>query len=459
MRMDNLRAAPAWVTPLLVGRVLELAGRPDVGGAQNDTNATPATARNDTNATPARQPSRRGGGPRPGHGRNGKYQNWTPEEDAALRQAYASGARIDLLSIELGRPYKGTVSRAVKLGLSHPRDIKGGFITSPKWTPPEDELLRELYGNIPTPELPARIGRSKSAIFNRAFQLGLRHGYQRCWTRPELAALRIAYQRGIAIADVAAALGRKAFSVSKYASNHGMLFGARPLVLEPLTLQDILALDDPLVLLPPRADPWHGRSRAEHQQLIRQSSKRERTQMQEAARRERAEAREIEQRRKRQQREAERDRREQQKRIARLAAARERERERATAAMERARAAEERRHGTDRVAIDRTNKRRSNATRRRQIEEAEEFVDSGKVITRATPVYLKIAQRAVIQQREEAARLADPIEQAKVVLQRRGRVVHSMAVWGGRDDRFFVTGLGRDVTAEQLLEAAERLAA
>jgi multidrug efflux pump subunit AcrA (membrane-fusion protein) len=164
---------------------------------------------------------------------------------------------------------------------------------------------------------------------------------------------------------------------------------------------------------------------------------------------------------KRQARAAERARRDEQRRIARLAAERQRERDRATAAMERARAGEQRKaaKALDRAAMDRARMLATNATKRRNKAAAEAFIDSGKLVTKATPVHIKIAQRAVIEERAEAARLADPVEQAKLALQRRGRVVYSMAIYGGEPDRFFCSGLGKDVSAERLLAEAERLAA
>jgi hypothetical protein len=158
---------------------------------------------------------------------------------------------------------------------------------------------------------------------------------------------------------------------------------------------------------------------------------------------------------------------------ARLAALRRHQAERAAEAEERrrqrleerelarSRRAEERQvyRAPNRAAIDRANRKRRDALTRRSREAAEAFVDAGRVVTKATPIHIKIAQRAVIAAREEAARQADPLEQAKVALQRRGKVVHSMAVWGGRADRYFVSGLGKDVSAEQLLAEAQRLAA
>jgi hypothetical protein len=180
---------------------------------------------------------------------------WSPDEDDLLREAYAKGERIDLLAKELGRTEKAAYSRAKKIGLTHPREIKGGFVTKPKWSDEEDALLRALYGEAPTKDLPARIGRSMRSIYQRAFELDLKHGYQRQWSRSELKALKIAHCRGLAVADVAHAMGRKAFSVSKYATNQGYQFGRRPLLATPITLEDILRLEDSSVPAPPVRDP------------------------------------------------------------------------------------------------------------------------------------------------------------------------------------------------------------
>ncbi|MEO5774913.1 MAG: hypothetical protein ABIQ32_12460, partial [Sphingomicrobium sp.] len=59
----------------------------------------------------------------------------------------------------------------------------------------------------------------------------------------------------------------------------------------------------------------------------------------------------------------------------------------------------------------------------------------------------------------EAARRADPAEQAKTILRRRGRVAYSMSVHGGRADLFFVSGIGKDLTFDELLAAAKRVSA
>lgn len=185
-------------------------------------------------------------------GATANYQEWSPEEDDRLRQAYANGERIDLVAGELHRTPLAARSRAEKIGLAGTHAAgRGGWATEPDWTEDEDATLRAHYGKVPTPELAERLGRSKAGLYNRAWTLGLEHGYHRIWSRDERKALQIAFDRGLAITDLAAALGRKAFSVSKYATNHDYDFGRRSLRQKPLSLDDILALADPAVACPP----------------------------------------------------------------------------------------------------------------------------------------------------------------------------------------------------------------
>jgi hypothetical protein len=190
MRSDNIRSAPRWITPEMVGRILALAmpadGQPvpvttvptrgvkpalaivqpaiaatgpddhdDYPGEVNDRATNPPVE----HARLAEEDEAAIVAPHAASPRRRKVSapGWSREEDDRLRLAYERGDRIDLLAEELGRPYKGAVSRAAKLGFSHPRDIKGGFITKPKWSEAEDALLRELYGEIPTKDLPNRI--------------------------------------------------------------------------------------------------------------------------------------------------------------------------------------------------------------------------------------------------------------------------------------------------------------
>lgn len=70
----------------------------------------------------------------------------------------------------------------------------------------------------------------------------------------------------------------------------------------------------------------------------------------------------------------------------------------------------------------------------------------------------------VERRRAEEARQKDPVEQAKLALQRKGRVVHSASIHGGRSGFFMVggqrdprTGRLREISPGELLDLAERV--
>lgn len=119
------------------------------------------------------------------------------------------------------------------------------------WSAEEDARLRALYGKVPTAQLAEDLGRSKGGVHNRASALRLKHGYHRDWSEEERRAFEVAHRRGISLADLAVALGRKYDAVAKFSGSHGYSFGHRPRAAEPLTLQGILALADPSAA-PPR---------------------------------------------------------------------------------------------------------------------------------------------------------------------------------------------------------------
>lgn len=505
MRADNLRRAPGWVTPDLIKRVLDIAAAPPPLPAPVEPVPTPRV-KPKLIIVASRDESI-------------KVPDWSEEEDARLRAAYQSGERIDLVAAKLGRSQKAAYSRAKKIGLAHPRAIKGGFITSPTWSAVEDALLTSLYGEIPTGQLPARIGRSKTAIFNRAHRLGLHHGYHRQFTRRELSALKIGFERGLAIADLAAAMGRKAFSLSKYATNHGYSFGRRPLLAAPIDLDGIITLEDLAKPLPPfrvaksksmRAVGRIGRYarvQALHEQdefqllaaiafrrgiaavdlsraigrdvgTVLQAIKRlglkfgKRPPLAEALTRKvltsladpllpLPELRSTRLKRERLEREA-RTKREKRAAAVHSLTVREATPRPARQAARRApspsprRAPQARAHpNPDRAKTDRANKRRGDAVRRAVLAKAEALLDAGA--TTAISVHVRMAMRVAKQQRAEAARHSCPTEQAKMILQRRGRVVYSMAVHGGSPDRFFCSGLGQDATAEDIQREAARI--
>lgn len=175
--------------------------------------------------------------------RRGWGRRWQPEEDDLLRAAYRDGASLVPLRQRLGRSQHSIKWRAEELGLQGTHPNKDGFRSDPCWTPAEDEKLRELYGKIPTRELCVRLGRKRGGVFQRAWHMGLKHGYWRPYTPDELRAFRVAFVRGISIADLAIALNRHAMTVSKYATDKLHLhFGRRPRIKPPLSLEEILAL-------------------------------------------------------------------------------------------------------------------------------------------------------------------------------------------------------------------------
>ena len=102
-------------------------------------------------------------------------------------------------------------------------------------------------------KLATSLGRKKGGVFNKAFALGLVHGYIRPFREDEKAAIRIAHDARVSLTDLSAALGRDPAVVSKHAIRHlGLSFRARAnkaprgkRCLRPkLMLTDILRLGD-----------------------------------------------------------------------------------------------------------------------------------------------------------------------------------------------------------------------
>lgn len=178
-----------------------------------------------------------------GYGR-GWGRRWTREEEDLLRQAYASGASIRRLGNRLSRTVHSMKWKGEELGLQGTHPSPNGFRQGPVWTPQEEQFLRENYGKIPTRELSAQLGRPRMGVLNRAWHLGLKHGYWRPYTPDELRAFAIAFAEGISIADLAIALDRQAMTVSKYATDKLHLhFGRRRRLKPAPTLDQILAME------------------------------------------------------------------------------------------------------------------------------------------------------------------------------------------------------------------------
>lgn len=177
-----------------------------------------------------------------GYGR-GWGRPWTEDEDELLRRAYSEAASLTPLRARLGRTTCSIRWRAGYLGLRGTHLNRNGWRAGADWTDDQVAMLQAEYGKTANDVLAARLGRSKAAMFSRANVLGLVHGYIRAFSPDELRALALADRHGLAIADLALALGRRACSVSKYATNHGYRFGRRPRRAVAPTLASILALE------------------------------------------------------------------------------------------------------------------------------------------------------------------------------------------------------------------------
>lgn len=75
---------------------------------------------------------------------------------------------------------------------------------------------------------------------------------------------------------------------------------------------------------------------------------------------------------------------------------------------------------------------------------------------RISPV-VRAAANVIQDTRDAQARQTDPVEAAKLALQRKGRTVYAASVVGGPKNRFVVSGMGREVTPAALIAEAERV--
>lgn len=202
---------------------------------------------------------------RMGYGR-GWGRRWTSEEDDLLRQAYTTGASVKRLMKDLGRTVHSAKWRAEFLGLTGEHPNRDGW-RGDVWTPEEEAKLREVYGKVKPAEIGLLFGRTKAAVFTRAWSLGLNAGYWRPYTAQEELAVRIAWRHGISVPQVALALGRRAEAVYKQCERFNLSFAdpARPksssrgrrVKRRTWTLAEILALEGSEAALqaPPPSNP------------------------------------------------------------------------------------------------------------------------------------------------------------------------------------------------------------
>jgi flagellar biosynthesis GTPase FlhF len=398
---------------------------------------------------------------------NALDNDWTAAEDAKLREyfaaVYASQDKRTLkeFAAEFGRSVGACHTRAgKKLGILQQREIKGGFCTTPKWTDEEHALLDQWYPKVPIGEVVKLLpGRSKSAVFARANQRGLVSPYAqhyRGWTNDEQRALRIAYKRGIAIADLAFAVGRSPLTASKYATNHGLDFGRRPLLAVSPSLEVILSLEDenvPVPALLSRAAMRPSKIARRRPVVTSDKELRRREREKLASRRKYRRLQRIEERRR------ERNEAKAKEKAARAAERqamleerrRQREQEREISRAQRIQA------GRDR-ATQLVNARRSQAAKATARKKAQKILETGELIGRVRNPEIKFAYQALLREQERERRQSDPIEQAKIKLQRRYAPVCSMAIYGG-PKHLYVIGQRRNVSEQELLALAEKVAA
>lgn len=152
---------------------------------------------------------------------------WIAEEDDAIRLAYARGDSLTPLQGRLGRTRTSISYRAGELGLHGTHARPNGWRTDPPWSDEDIAILCRDYGRVPTPELARRLNRKKGGVFNKAFSLGLKHGYGRPFSDEEQTGIRQAHAHGVSLSDLSAALDRDPAVVSKHAIRMGVPFSKR----------------------------------------------------------------------------------------------------------------------------------------------------------------------------------------------------------------------------------------
>lgn len=177
---------------------------------------------------------------------------WLDEEKALLRQAYEHGSSLTPLRDRLGRSRTSIAWQARELGLQGSHARPNGWRTEPPWTDADLGILEREYGRMRTQSLADALGRPKAGVYNKAWSLGLRHGFIRAFTAQERDAIRIALDHGISLGELADALARDVAVLSKHAIRMGLSFKARIVRAprtrradrQPWTLAAILALED-----------------------------------------------------------------------------------------------------------------------------------------------------------------------------------------------------------------------
>lgn len=102
---------------------------------------------------------------------------WTPEEDNLLTEVYPSNLKQDIIE-KLGKPWLTIHRRAIRLNLRRDpnlinQDRKKRGPRKDRWTPEEENLLKEIFENNTKTYILQRINRPWQGIYIRSKHLGL----------------------------------------------------------------------------------------------------------------------------------------------------------------------------------------------------------------------------------------------------------------------------------------------
>lgn len=173
-------------------------------------------------------------------------RRYGPDDDAALRDAWAAGTEIDALAQRLGRSPDALRVHAAALGLHHPKRRR-------RWTGGEDVLIRDGYtqGLSCTRIADTLSGRTPAGVAARARKLGLAT-YGRRWTQADDDRLRrLAPERSVTA--IARALGRTPEAIRRRARRLDLADGVPSS--PPRSGARWTAADDAVLRLHPGADP------------------------------------------------------------------------------------------------------------------------------------------------------------------------------------------------------------
>jgi hypothetical protein len=186
------------------------------------------------------------------------HSPWTPKDDRVLRQLVRAGGSADEIAARLGRTRAAVHCRARIQGLSfraaRRRGLENHFAP---WTRKDDEAIRQLMrAGLPPSKIAAKLGRTPAALTSHTSRGGLylrtpRRGtvppnHLASWTTREHTTLRRLARSGVPVTQIAARLGRTPSAVTQRAFLEGIsLRSGRPGAPEhraPWTPRDVGAL-------------------------------------------------------------------------------------------------------------------------------------------------------------------------------------------------------------------------